>query len=217
MPRRNWRKGEPSFFNMLPVATMNSDFQVSHRTSLSVDESIGAAVPAAIQTLTAIYDNPASENPEDWSNAVHGCRRLLKALADTLYPARADMTVTVNGKQKTIALGDAAYVNRLITFVDEQSESGSFKNIVGSHLRFVGERLDAIVGAAQKGTHDDITTRAEADRYVIYTYMLVGDILSLVPQPSANAVRPIEAEETSLEDSSEPAKAKPVKKPRKQR
>jgi len=34
--------------------------------------------------------------------------------------------------------------------------------------------------AAQKGTHDEIVSPQEADRYVIYTYMIIGDILALL-------------------------------------
>ena len=50
----------------------------------------------------------------------------------------------------------------------------------GSHLRYLGDRLDSVVLAGHKGTHDDIVSREEADRYVVYTYLLVGDILSLL-------------------------------------
>ena len=53
--------------------------------------------------------------------------------------------------------------------------------IVGSHLHYMGERLDALFGAAQKGSHATVT-KEEADRCVIYTYLLVADILSLHPQ-----------------------------------
>lgn len=153
-----------------------------------VDRSIGEAVPKAIQTLSAIYENLKSENPEDWSNAVHGCRRLLQALADALYPARDDRVVTEDGKQKKISLGTDNYINRLMAFVEEQSGSERFTEIVGSHLKFIGERLDAIVKAAQKGTHASITTRDEADRYVIYTYMLAGDILSLITSEKRHSI-----------------------------
>jgi hypothetical protein len=44
---------------------------------------------------------------------------------------------------------------------------------------FLGDRLDAVFKAAQKGSHADIVTREEADRYVVYTYMIVGDLMSL--------------------------------------
>ncbi|MEX2166316.1 MAG: hypothetical protein WD852_04750 [Methyloceanibacter sp.] len=180
-----------------------------------VDASIGAAAPDAIKTLTAIHDNLASENPEDWSNAVHGCRRLLKAMADTLYPPREDRIITIGGETRTIKLGDPAYVNRLMAFIEEKSESGSFTNIVGSHLSFIGERLDSIVGAAQKGTHDDITTRVEAERYVIYTYMLAADISSLLPSKSVGeASQVMEAVEDEIMEAprEKAVKAKGIKK-----
>ncbi len=63
-----------------------------------------------------------------------------------------------------------------------QTRYGSkrFEEIVGSQMKYLGERLDAIFKAAQKGSHDIITSGQEADRYVIYTYLIVGDLLSLV-------------------------------------
>ena len=48
---------------------------------------------------------------------------------------------------------------------------------MGSHLRF-NRRLDSVFLAAQKGSHA-VVTKDEADRYVVYTYLVVGDILSL--------------------------------------
>ena len=46
-------------------------------------------------------------------------------------------------------------------------------------MGFLGERLDSVFQAAQKGSHAEIVTRSEADRYVVYTYMVVGDLMSL--------------------------------------
>ena len=68
-----------------------------------------------------------------------------------------------------------------MAFVEDSAESERFQEIVGSHLRYMGERLDALFGAAQKGSHTTVT-KEEADRCVIYTYILVSDILSLHPQ-----------------------------------
>lgn len=82
-------------------------------------------------------------------------------------------------KPRTIKLGPDNYINRLIAYVEENTDSKRFEEIVGSHMKYLGERLDAIFQAAQKGSHDVISTREEADRYVIYTYLVVGDILSL--------------------------------------
>ena len=149
------------------------------RIRSSVDASISAEMPNSLQQLTAVYDNLRSDNPENWANAVHSCRRVLQALADAVFPAQSEpRTRVVNGKEKPIGLGQDQYINRLMAFIEDSSDSGTFKEIVGSHLRFIGDRLDSIFTLAQKGSHS-IVKREEADRCVVYTYMVVGDILSL--------------------------------------
>jgi len=151
------------------------------RTRERVDSEIGRYVPEGIQKLSAIHDNLRSENAEDWSNAVHGCRRILVDLADAVFPPRQEVRIrTEEGRERPIKLGKGQYVNRLVAFIEDHSPSARFKHIVGSHLRFIGDRLDSIVQAAQKGSHDVIVSLEEADRYVIYTYMVIGDILSLL-------------------------------------
>jgi len=99
-------------------------------------------------------------------------------------PQREDRIKTTKGKNKTIKLGQEQYINRLIAFIEDHGSSTRFKHLVGSHLNFIGERLDSIVQAAQKGTHDEIVSPQEADRYVIYTYMIIGDILALLEDTS---------------------------------
>ena len=146
-----------------------------------VDTGIGKTIPKSVHKLSAIHGNLRSENAEDWSNAVHSCRRILQDLADAVFPPqKEDRIKTIKGKKKTIELGKEQYVNRLIAFIEDHSSSHRFKHLVGSHLSFIGERLDSIVQAAQKGTHDEIVSPQEADRYVIYTYMIIGDILALL-------------------------------------
>lgn len=153
---------------------------VFSRIREAVDTSIGTVVPEAANKFIAVYQNLTSDNPEDWSNAVHSCRRILQSLADVVFPSQEqDRYTGPKGKEKAIKLGPDNYVNRLMCFVEDNSKSQRFEEIVGSHLRYLGERLESIFQAAQKGSHGNITTRAEADRYVVYTYMVVGDILSI--------------------------------------
>ena len=142
----------------------------------TVDGSIADVVPEAVQKFASVHDNLRSDNPEDWSNAVHSCRRILQALADALFPAQAESRAAGSGHE--INLGPDNYINRLACFAEDHSNSARFKELVGSHLGFLGDRLDAVFGAAQKGSHSSVT-RDEANRYVIYTYMLVADLLSL--------------------------------------
>lgn len=146
-----------------------------------VDTSIGKSVPEAVQRLSAVYKNLQSDNPEDWSNAVHSCRRILEDLADAIYPPCEDKVKIVNGKETTIKMGKGnTYTNRIIAFVEDHATSEKFSQIVGSNIMFLGDRLDSAFEASHKGTHTTIVSKEEADRYVVYTYLLVGDILSLL-------------------------------------
>jgi hypothetical protein len=87
------------------------------RIRSAVDEKISETVPRAVQKFSAVYENLKSDNPEDWANAVHSCRRIFQDLADVLFPATADTIKTVNGKQKTIKLGPDNYINRLVAYI----------------------------------------------------------------------------------------------------
>ena len=149
---------------------------VFSRTRATVDELIVRAVPDAVKKFESAYENLKSTNPEDWANAVHSCRRILQDLADAIFPASQPRTVG----SKVIQLGADNYINRLIAYVEDHSSSERFKDLVGSHLEFLGNRLDAIFQATQKGSHRSVS-KEDADRFVIYTYLVIGDILSLQP------------------------------------
>lgn len=153
---------------------------VFSRVREEVGYRIGKYVPTAVQKFTAVHDNLRSENPDDWSNAVHSCRRILQDLADAIFPPQTeDRVVSGSGKEKRIKLGQDHYINRLICFVQDHSQSSRFTDLVGSHIGLLGDRLDAVFSAAQKGSHRNVR-QEEANRYVIYTYMVVGDILGLL-------------------------------------
>jgi len=143
-----------------------------------VDELIDKNFHESINKLSAIYNNLQSNNNEDWSNAVHSCRRVLQDLSDVVFPPSEPRTK--NGKQ--ILLDKKNYINRLVAFIEDSSKSKRFNELVGSHLYYIGNRIDSIYGASNKGSHVNIVDKDEASRYVVYTYLLLGDILSLTDQ-----------------------------------
>lgn len=152
---------------------------IFNRIRDKTDSLIGKKLPASVQKFTSIYDNLQSENPESWSGAVHSCRRLLQDLADAVFPAtNTTRTKTVSGKVIEIDLSKDSYINRLVAFIEDNNSSERFEELVGSNLKYIGERLDSIFRASQKGSHGNVS-REEADRYVVYTYMIVSDILTL--------------------------------------
>lgn len=142
---------------------------------LSVDEKLAEISPDAVRKFVSVHENLRSSNSEDWANAVHSCRRILKDVADVLYPPKKE-SIQVNGKP--IKVGEEQVINRLIQYVDSKSSSGRFEELVGSHLKYLGERLDSVYEAANKGTHAEVSLD-EAERYIIFTYLLIGDLLSL--------------------------------------
>ena len=163
----------------LKFSSIASD--VFARVRERADQKLAAVVPDAVMRFTAVHDNLRSQSSEDWSNAVHSCRRILEDLADAVFPASdEERIVEANGKKLQVKLGKAHYINRIMAFIQDHTSSRTFEHIVGSHLSFMGERLDAVFQAAQKGSHATILSREEADRFVVYTYLLVGDILSLL-------------------------------------
>lgn len=143
---------------------------------MEANDKLSSLCPQSIAKFVAVYDNMDSDNPEDWANAVHSCRRILVDLADALYPPRED-PVQIAGK--TIKVGPEQYINRLVQFVISRSESDTYAKVVGSDLSSIGNRLDAINDAVCKGTHAEIS-KGEASRYIIHTYLLISDIVSLV-------------------------------------
>lgn len=63
-------------------------------------------------------------------------------------------------------------------YIESKSSSNSFNSIVWSHLKFIWERLDSVYNSANKWTHKTLT-KEEAERYVIFTFIILHDILSL--------------------------------------
>ncbi len=145
-----------------------------------VDKNIGKLVPDSVTRFNAVYENLNSENTENWSNAVHSCRRILKDLANAVYPPSEDKEKVIDGQEKTIKLDKEHYINRILEFISQSSDSQSYQNVVGSQLKFIKDRLDSLLNASHKGTHEIIVSKEDANRIVVYTYLLIGDILSLV-------------------------------------
>lgn len=160
-------------YNKLMYGNIIEDTFTSAR--MSVNDVLSKICPKAIEKFVSVYSNMDSENPEDWANAVHSCRRILVDVADALYPPQEE-PITINGKK--IKIGADQYINRLIQFVSSKEGSKTYRDVVGSDLSSIGSRLDAINEAVCKGTHTAVS-KEEASRYIIHTYLLISDIISL--------------------------------------
>ena len=100
----------------------------------------------------------------------------LKPILDSDITTKTDNVIKIGKKE--IKLGEDQYINRLIQYIDLKSDSKTYSSIVGAELSDIGNKIDALNNAACKGTHNKVT-KFEAERYLIYTYLFLGDLLSL--------------------------------------
>src|SRR5262249_52760910 len=121
-------------------------------------------------------------DPESDSQALTSCRRILKSLADALYPSRDEPVTGVDGKLHQVT--DDAYVNRLWQFVAERVKGHAAGDLLLSEVTALGNRVENIYDLSSKGVHAD-PSHAEAVQCVLQTYLVIGDILRVADNDSA--------------------------------
>ena len=152
------------------------------RTRRFVDGQLGTIAPDALTQLQAAYERSNAGHLEALSHALTSCRRVLKSLADALYPA-TDLAIT-GGDGKIREMTDDKYRNRLWQYVGERQTSSTSRQLVQATVEEVGRRIDLLNELASKGVHDQVT-REEVDHCVLQTYLLAGELLRLRTKDSS--------------------------------
>jgi hypothetical protein len=178
-------------------ATVETAFD---RLREEVDRDIADIAPTALSRLSGAFENASSNNPEHWANAASTCRRLLQEVADALRPAGPDV--------EDRKMGEAHYVNRLVDWITAQPVGDTLREVIVSDLEFLGHRLDAVVDAGHKGAHADVS-QYDASRYLVATYLTLGDILRLRSRNQPLATVPTRAAAVALSSEATPPLAPP--------
>ena len=139
-----------------------------------VDDLLLELCPNAVEKFMIAYEKLASSSDEDWSLALTSCRRIIKAVADTIFPPQKE---SLNGRK----VGEEQYINRLWAFLDKNVTSGSDKDLAKAHVDYLGAFIQKLNDKASKGVHASVTHK-EAVRAVLYTYLTLGDILEFADQ-----------------------------------
>lgn len=139
-----------------------------------VDDLLLDICPDAIEKFMSAYERLGSRSEEDWSLALTATRRVIKAVADVLFPAR-------NKEIKGRKLGEEQYINRLWAFLDLHVPKGSDKDLTKAHVKYLGSFIERLNKKASKGVHVKVKYK-EAVRTVLYTYLTLGDILEFAPR-----------------------------------
>jgi DNA uptake protein ComE-like DNA-binding protein len=146
-----------------------------------VDDLLLDVCPEAIEKFMAAYERLGSKSTEDWSHALTAARRVIKAVADALYPPQD----TPKGARK---LGEEQYINRLWAFLDEHVPAGSDKDLAKAHIDYLGSFLQRLNEKASKGVHAQVFYE-EAVRAVLYTYLALGDVLEFASAGVTSALK----------------------------
>jgi hypothetical protein len=160
--------------SQLRVGRAASDIFEENR--LYVDRRLGAVSGKALAQLAAAYERQAASDPESGSHAVTSCRRVLKSLADALYPATDEEVEGYDGMIRKMT--EDRFISRLMQFAGERVSSSGSRSLIQARLSDLAARLDALNQVSSKGVHDDVTS-FEVNQCVIQTYLLAGDLLRL--------------------------------------
>jgi hypothetical protein len=144
-----------------------------------VDRRLGVVSDKALTQLVAAYERRADSDPESGSHAVTSCRRVLKSLADALYPATNEEIEGVDGQFRKMT--EDRFIARLMQFAGERVSGTGSRSLLRARLSDLAARLDALNEVSSKGVHDDVTS-FEVNQCVIQTYLLAGDLLRLQEQ-----------------------------------
>ncbi len=127
--------------------------------------------------FAAAYRRVQEGAVEERAQALTSCRRILKSVADVVYPVPAEPVPDNDGKIRD--LSSEKYINRLWQFIDQAQVGGTFTQSIHATLIDLGNRIDALYQLCNKGTHADQVSVREVEWCVIQTYLLSGEMLSL--------------------------------------
>jgi hypothetical protein len=148
-----------------------------------VRTSLAERAPAAHEKFSAAEASLAAGSAEDLSHALTSTRRMIRDLADALYPTTGE---TIVGEDKIErVMDDDAYRNRLIQFAKDRLGKRLTGKVMGDTLASYGKRITNLDSMASKGVHRDVTA-AEAEQCVIWSFMLAADLLRIDDGTSAD-------------------------------
>jgi hypothetical protein len=147
-----------------------------------VELRLGQICPEALSKFVAAYRRSKENDPESWAQALTSCRRLLKDLADKLYPPTEEPVIGADGKPRILT--DDQFKNRLWQYVFEQTGRSTSSGLLLASVQDLGNRIDRLYELTNKGIHADVSN-FEVNQCLIQTYILVGDILRIADKQSA--------------------------------
>ncbi|MEP0872750.1 hypothetical protein NDA01_23300 [Trichocoleus desertorum AS-A10] len=144
--------------------------------SKKVQDWLAANAPNGLEQLKMALCRLEEGGLEARTHALTSLRRLIKTIADFLYPPMNEPVQCSDGIDRQ--LGEDQYLNRLREFAAARIQSKTSKNLVFSAFEDLDRRLDLAHDLACKGVHAEVT-EFEVRLCIMQTYFLLGEMLAL--------------------------------------
>jgi len=154
------------------------------RARAVVDRHLSDVAPEALAQFRAAYERAAQGDEEARSHALTSCRRVLKSVADRLYPPTGRVVRDQTGREHKLT--DDKYLNRLVQYATEAIQHQASRKLTIANVDDLSARLDALDDLASKGVHEVVST-SEMDQCILQTYLVVGDLLLLGESAGSSA------------------------------
>ena len=143
-----------------------------------VDRLLSDGTPDLVEKFTAVYQrlreaaalHPELEVPEELSQAITTCRRVLKAVVDHVFPPAGD---AASGGH---SLDDAHYRNRMCEFITRRCDSGSHRALIKTMAAGLYDRFEAVDTLTNKAVHAEMALEI-ANLCALNTYIVCGEVL----------------------------------------
>lgn len=156
-----------------------------------VDLRLGKLCPDAISQFASVYKRMQDKDPESYAQAATSCRRIIKSLADALYPPLNKSIRCADNKDRT--LSDDKYISRLHQYIHEQTIHSSSSALLLADVDLICNKIEQLYRLTCKGAHSKIS-EFEIKQIVIQTYLMAGDILRISENQSAINIEEFKAE-----------------------
>ena len=147
-----------------------------------VDLKLGQLCPEALGQFVAAYRRMEENTSESRAQALISCRRLLKSLANALYPPSEKPVVGPDGKPRVLT--EDKYVARLWQYAYEQAGRTTSGELLIAQAQDLGHRVDRLYDLINKGVHNEVSA-FEVNQCVIQAYLLAGDLMRIAEKQSA--------------------------------
>lgn len=145
---------------------------IFEETKALVNKELTKLCPQALQKLTETYEDlTLGKSDLDWSQIAFACREILMDFTDSIFK-----TEFLREREKTPTRSQTK--NKLHYTLRAKVESKTNRELIESQLNY----FDKLTNFVQKMAHPAgfKVTKEDANRCVIYTYLLLGDVIKLI-------------------------------------